>query len=581
MSEESNVMVENQQTPNQKKKKSKGWLVGLVIFLLIFIVIPGSLALLCYDTGMMDITYDENFDKNHFTSSLVNDSFDNVKDDGYLKFSVSESDINNLIYSTYKDNTQLRKYLKQFAIDVKEDTYVFNISAKLGFYQTKLKITTRLEKTMIENSHGVEEEAYSFAIKDIKLGKLPIAKGLTKFVLKKAISEEVINSFYNSPLKLNVDIDNLRLYIFTSDFSSVINESMANAGGSSDYGSFLASFIDDFLKSQLLDFDFYSNDSLTAQIDLNKIAGNDYDEGQYVCYTMPYESTSTKLTFGGEQKKLSLDTIRDALVVLLNNGLIQKGQMNEVSEYLFNGYHDSNAPACDLSIIGINNKNTYKGFNLYGSTSIDTMVTNSVSDFNGYNPMMNSFQIASITESDINQYLHSQRIFGNKFFLTNKVEENDYKSSYVAFDNAYLNLTTNNAVISVGVNVNGFETILTMLLDKDDNASGGSKLVYNTSELYFGDTKEGGERISASDGTKSLMFQTLGSSVNCSSFSFSSDGKMTIDFSALVNQATTLISASEFEYKEFLLNSNTTIDVSVDGNNIADNSVIKIVANRH
>lgn len=581
MSEESNVYNGgDQNSPDYngqpKRKKSKKWLAVLIIIFVVFILPPVLLFALTYDTSLMDITLDETFDAKSFTDTLVYSSLDNVKDTGLLTFSAGESDINNLIYSTYRENEQVKKYLQQFAVDVKDDTYVFNVSAKLGFYQTRARITTKLEKTMIEKTPGVEEEAYAFVVKGADIGKLPV-KDLVMFILKRVVSEEMKNTLYDSPLKLNVDLDHSRFYIFTSDLTSIIDSSLGS--GSSDYGNFLSSFIKDFLDSQLLDLDFYGNESLSANVDLNKIAGNDYGEGQYVYYPMPYATTTTKLTFGGEQKTLSLDVIRDALVVLLNNGLIQKNQMNDVSEYLFNGYHNNNAPACDLSIIGINNKNTYKGFNLYGSVSIDSMVTSSVSDFEDYNPSMNSFQIASITEKDVNDYLHSQRIFGNKFFLTNEVGNNQYKSSYVAFDNAYLNLTANNAVLSAGLNVNGFETTITMLMDKDATASTGSKLVFNTNQMYFGGTQDGQDRISASDGTKSMIFSTIGGSVNCDSFSFSADGKLTIDFTNLINQATNLIGASEFEYKDFLLH-NARCDVSVEGNNITDNSVIKIVANR-
>lgn len=576
--EEQTIVPIIQQEPKKKKKSHKGLIIFLIIFLVVFVITPGTLFLLVYDTSMMKVTLDESFDQEKFTNSLVYDSLDNVKDDGLVKFSVSESDINNLIYSTYKENTELKKYLKQMAVDVKNDKYVFNISAKLGFFQTRLKLTTKLEKTMIAKDGGAEEEAYAFIIKDITLGKLPM-KDLAMTILKNAITEDVKNSLHDSPLKLNIDLDKSRFYIFTSDFTSMINEAMGSASSSSEYGTFLASFINDFLESQLLQLDFYGNESLTAQVNLNKITGNDYDEGQYVNYSMPYEDTTTNLSFGGEQKKLSLDTIRDALVVLLNNNLVTKEQMSDVSEYLFNGYHDSNAPSCDLSAIGISDKTTYKGFNLYPNFSIDSLVSNLITNFSQYDSSQNSFNIANLSESDINRYLHTQRIFGNKYFLTSEVEAGQYKSSYVAFDNAYINVTNDKAVLSIGLNVNGLETILTILLDYDAALSSGTKLVYNTVELYFGGTNEDGSRIAASEGTKSLMFTTLGGSVNCSSFTFSQDGKLTIDFADIIEQGAASIGIGNAEYKNFLQNE-ATIAVSVDGTDIVDNSVIRIVANR-
>ena len=180
---------------------------------------------------------------------------------------------------------------------------------------------------------------------------------------------------------------------------------------------------------------------------------------------MPYENTTTKLTINNQQKKLSLDTIREALVSLMDQGLIEESNLNLVSEYFFNGYHDDNAPDCDLNSIGINDKNAYQGFNVVTPLSVDDLIRNSVSSFDGYSPILTSFDIANLKEDDVNTFLHTQNIFGNKFFLTREVSDGKYKTSYIALDNAYINLTSNGAVISAGLNINGLETNVTMLME--------------------------------------------------------------------------------------------------------------------
>lgn len=578
--EESNVSnMEQQNVPTNKKpkkKKSRAGLVFLLIFLIVFIILPGTLLLLAYDTSMLDITYDETFNQEKFSKSLIYNSLDNVAETGYAEFSASESDVNNLIYSGYKNNSQVTKYVKQFAVDIKDDEYVFTVSAKYAFYQTRVKLTTKFEKTMVED-HGESKEAYTFQIKGASIGKLPV-KDLVTFIAKKAVNDSIKQSLYNTPLKLNLDLDNSRLYILTSDFASIVDQALSH--GSSEYSDFLAAIVNDFLNSKLLEFGTFGNEALAARIMLSEITGNDYGEGQYVYYKMPYETTTTKLTIGGEQKQLSLDTIKEALIVLLNNGLIEESQMSNVSEYLFNGYHDSNAPTCSLTSIGINNKESYRGFDLPLGYSVSDIISNGITSFAGFDTSLNSFNIANITEKNINDYLHSQYIFGNKFFLTNEVEAGQYKTSYVALDNTYINFTEDGAVLSVGLNINGLETILTLLMNYDAASSSGTKLVYDTNELYFGETKEDNSRVAASNPTKALIFKTLKNAISDNAFVFSEDGKLTIDFTNVINQAINNIGAGNAAYKDFLQH-HSTCSVAVDGENIADNTVIRINANRN
>ena len=139
---------------------------------------------------------------------------------------------------------------------------------------------------------------------------------------------------------------------------------------------------------------------------------------------------------------------------------------------MFNGYKvnglENNSPDADLSVIGINNKATYLGFNLVAATSLEDIVSNSVASFQDYNPAEDEFDLANIHEADINTFLKSQELFGNKFFLTREVADDEYKVSYIALDNAYINLTDENAYMSLGLNLNGLETIITLAMANDE-----------------------------------------------------------------------------------------------------------------
>ena len=167
-----------------------------------------------------------------------------------------------------------------------------------------------------------------------------------------------------------------------------------------------------------------------------------------------------------------------------------------------------------------------------------------------------------------------------KYFLTRQIGEGDFKVNYIALDNAYMNIYGDNAIISVGLNINGLETIITLKMVVDTSNTDTSKLVYKVDKVYFG--KES-ENLKISDDTKDVIFETLAESVNQSSFKFDRQGKMTISFDALVTTAANSVDTSTpigIAYKTFLQD-NAHYSVVVDGDAVTDNSSVKIVASRN
>lgn len=559
-----------------KKKKKKVVLIIILIAVFVLIILPPALVFaFLYDGSTVKVTYDETFTTEKWSQSLVMDSLDDAASEGVAKFSITENDINNMIYNAYKDNSDIKQYLKQIAVDIKDNSYLISATGKFYFFETRAKISTTLEKTMMPKG-GSEEEAYVFTITSTNLGRLPNMKGLIISLLKNIFGDSLSSSIDAGDIKLNIDLDNAKFYVYSSDFRNLINNAIPSDGGST---SFYSSFINDFLDNKLLEIDFYDNDAITIKVLLNKLTGNDYGSGQYVCYNAPYDSTTTKLTINGEQKKLSLDVIRDALVSLLNDGLIEENQMNAVSDYLFNGYDGSNAPSCSLESIGINDKTAYAGFNFSTLTNPDAIVVEDIASFTGYDPSATHFDFASIKESDLNAFLQSQKIFGNKFFLTRELDEGGYKASYIALDNAYINLTSDGAILTVGLNINGLETTITIIMDIDSSNTDTKKLVFSVSDLYYGKTDADGNKIATSNEAKSVIFSTLKSAVNNDAFSFTNDGKFTIDFNKVISDAINQVGAGQTAYKEFLTN-HAEYAVSVVGDSVEDNSSIKITANR-
>ena len=553
---------------------------ALIIILVIFVVLPVAFVFIfIFDTSKMNVHYDKNFSKEEWGKALVVDSLDNAKENKIARFQATESDLNNLIHTSLKDNKDFNKYVSQLAIDITKDSYVINLSGKWNFFETRTKLTATLEKMIVSNN-AIEEEAYVLKVTNMSLGRLPQVKDVVMFFLKQFLNASTVDALASS-LKIHTDLNNSCIFIYASDLRDLLTESV---GAQNDQKSeFYFTFINDFLDHNLLEFDFYNDNKFTVDIKLEKLTGNDYGSGEYVFdkYKMPYETTTTKLLINGEEKQLSLDVIREAIVQLLNQGLINPDQMIKVSEYLFNGYSAGNAPECDLSSIGIANKTTYPGFNI-ANTSMDDLLKNSVSSFLDYNLTDPSFDIANIKELDVNDYLKSQKMLGIKYFLEREVSEGQYKANYIALDNAYINFVKNQAILSAGLNINGLETFVTVPMHQDEGNEDKNKLIYEADQLYFGGTDEAGKKLYLSGDTESLIFETLKDSIKDSSFSFSDDGVLTIDFAAIIDDAKNMVNtgnaAYDTMYKTFLNEAN--YEVSVVGDNITDNSTIKITAKR-
>ena len=236
-----------------------------------------------------------------------------------------------------------------------------------------------------------------------------------------------------------------------------------------------------------------------------------------------------------------------------------------------------------MTSIGINNKETYQGFNLVPTSSMDETFKNSVADFDGYSALQNAFDIVNLNESDINNYLKTRNIFGNKYFLQREIENGKNKVNYIALDNAYINFLADKAIFSAGLNINGLETMITMPMNLDEDNSTGMTLTYSPDQLYFGSTPEDGMKLTLNPTTEMLIFKTLKEAMSGDvdkSFAFAEDGTLTISFDSIVNEAINGIGAGKAAYKAFLQNPATHFGISVVGDKVTDNSVIKISASQ-
>ena len=553
----------------------KKFLKFLIIFLVVVIVLPIALLFIFFfDTSKMSVTYDDAFTTEKWSSALVVDSLDNTTTEKRAKFQVTEEDINNFINASIKDNAELKKYMTQLAVDIKDDSYVLNVSGKFLFFETRARFTCTLSKEKVN-----DKDAYVLKVDKMALGRLSQLKNIVMFFVNQFVVDETIDEA-TAELHLHSDLANSRLYMYTTDLRDMLNKGMSGGNGTSN---FYFAFINDFLDKNLVTVDFYGNESLNVSVNLEPLTGNDYDSsvGNYVAYPMKYEDTKTQLNVNGQTKKLSLDTIREALVYLLDRRDIAVDDLTPISDFLFQGYKGTLPNKSEkLSAIGIANPETYQGFNLASDFSLDDTIKNSVADFSHYNLSGTVFDLVSLRESDINDFLKSQSVFGNKYLLHREVGSEKNKVNYIALDNAYINFFNETAIISVGLNINGLETMITLKMTEDKSNTNTHKLVYNPAKVYFGEEKA---KLELSDDSKKVVFDTLAEAVNQDSFKFDNGGNLTISFDAIIDQAINSINsgspAYDEAYKKFL-KEESDMFIMVEGKKITDNSEIVIQAIR-
>ena len=554
----------------------KKFFKALIIILIVFIIIPVALVfILFFDTGKLKVSYDNSFNNEDWAKALVVDSIDNTETEKTVKFMVTQDDINNLINNAFKDNNELKNYLTQLAVEITDDHYVINASGKLYFFETRAKLHAKLERKMVSNG-ATEAEAFVFTVDKLSLGRLTHLKDVVMFFLKQFLKNSTLDAL-TANLKLHTDLQHSCIFIYASDLRDIINTAVTGENGTSE---FFFTIINDFLDKNLLEFDFYGNKAFTVNVTLNRLTGNDYGEGEYVAYNMKYDDTTTKLTINGEEKKLSLNVIKEALKYLIDNNIIPETEMSRVSDYLFHGYDGSYTPDGDLSSIGIPIKAAYQGFNLSNAESLENTLKAGVSSFGDYSPSIDTFDIVKLNESVINDFLKTQNVFGMKYFLTRDVKDNGIKINYIALDNAYINLLDESCIITIGLNINGLETIITLEMELDENNDDTSKLVYNSAGTYFGKKSE---QLSLSNDTEELIFETLADAVMSSTFQFSKEGTLTIAFDNIINQSINMINtgdaAYDSMYKNFLANGSTH-SIRVNGEKVEDNAEVIISATR-
>ena len=139
------ALKEGAQTP-KKKKGMPGFLKFLIIFISVIIglaLLLVAAAFICfYDGKHKDIPVKEQYETSEVFNELMVDSLDDAKANKKIAFALAEDQLNQIIYNAFKDNEEAKEYLKNFYVEVTDDSkfdFVAEVQA-INFVKTRLSV---------------------------------------------------------------------------------------------------------------------------------------------------------------------------------------------------------------------------------------------------------------------------------------------------------------------------------------------------------------------------------------------------------------------------------------------------------
>lgn len=510
----------------------KHLLLKIIIVAGIVVAVPAGLfyGLLYENNDTSYFAKDESFDNDHFVTAKMVHAFDDTKSKEKISFSITEDDLNQILYraceTAFPNN--MHKQLKGMQIQIKDDQYVFNVDlTPISIFSTRLQLVAKLEET---------EDEFVFHLTDVKIGKLgnikSIALSTTTTTSSYFVNDEfVMNTFASCGLTIECSLSDS---ILTYKKADLANDMKSILGDDSSSASLYTGIISDLVSSDILDVDFYSSKSLSFDLDLN-----------------PLHTNETYVTEDKNLTDFTIEKYRNNLKTLLDEGSIDNTNQHDTYafSYLINGYNalsdeeKAYIDSIDMSCIGIKDTKNYQGY--YHPTSTMTVEKTIKNNLTG---LLNSG--IAIDEDVVNDYIKTTALIGTGYALTYKgPSDTEYDVNYIALDNAYVNFLNDKMYMTLGLNMNGYETSL--ILDTSKKAETQYGLVLSTDKVYYG-THEINEDL------KAQIFLLLDDAfVDSRWLEFDgSNGEFTIDFSYFLS-----------DYLGSLKNK-TSINVSLNGENL-------------
>ena len=490
-----------------KEKKKKKWWAKLLTFLLVMFILLATpvvtIYVLFYDGKAKYLEPSEIQTTGNLFKDRAVDALNGVKEKEALVFTISENDINQIMANNKDAVTNalpvIEKFYKGMEVTTGDEEYIFAADGELTkFFKTRIVLTTKLSK---EDING--EEALVFNVVNIKMGRITVKKD--NYFIKKYVNDDFLAEMLKGlGMSFVVDFkDNSRIYYPKSSIAKDMNIFDSTSGG-----SFYDTVIDEYFNQGLLSVNA-NKDGFSGVINLKPVHTND----NFVSHEYENDAEFEVLKAVVKQVLQNSDLTDEEGIDLYRYLIIGFSRMKpEVQEFI---------QALDLTSVGISDPTLYEGIILnYDGlehpgyivrpekeifTKVNEQVDTTLADV----PLpKDSFYtnraFATISEKDLSATLASSDSIGNPYLFTHRSNDGTYSVCAFTIDNMYANIYDNSLKLTLGLNVNGYETYI--CINTEFKNAEEYQFNFTINEVYYGE-KQATERFT--NEIKKMVFEAL------------------------------------------------------------------------
>ena len=470
------MKVATLKTPAKKKAK---WPWVLLILFLIFVLGPiVTFYALFYDASSKRVILYDDVSLLNVGNRIIVDSLDPAPTEHVIDVKITEQDIDNMLYVAMGKIQEKVKFVKKAYMYAKGSSYNFFLDVDGVIIKSRVKVSTNMEISEDGND-------FVFKVKDVAVGRVggiltPAKWAFNRFITPEKV-EEVLAA---SGLSLRFDAD--KFAIVYPKVSLIAD--LDKLTGSQDIGLYF-NVMETIIRQNMMDFQLTTDNFIDGVVDLTKLETNDLvtDDEEHI-------------HIHSEQ----VQELREKLVNLIEAGYVDpsvKEQPIYAFNFLFGGWDylgpEGQAALADVdfSYVDIENKQDYKGFDLYDAEAKlvdkmkETVNANKLLD-KTLNPRYK--ELCTISEADINDYIAGRSIVGYSSLLSRNTPEG-YKVNYITVENFYMNIYKNAdskyiAEMVCKIDVNGYTTSLTLETEMPDGGFADNKLTFEVKDTQFGES---------------------------------------------------------------------------------------------
>ena len=548
------------------KKRSKAWIVVLIVLLTIFIVIPaavvGGVYIIVSDNT--SAKYESKFEHGVDTQTLIYDKFlsalDNIDEpetiyEGKIFFVLTQDDFNEILTSNINGaigDVDLSDFNLGYSLAITDDYYDIYVS---GGYKNIIntRARVRLKLDFIEDGPSGDGR-FEFSVVSVQIGKLGGLETLAKKYLPSILEMNGVDlgtMMKDAGFNMTFDAENLKLVYPKADFLNDIKTLIGGGETSSDDPMMI--LLNDIFERDIIDIDFNADKTLRLVIDLRSFHGSnrygvDADDPAYVAWrtSIDYDGVIAYLKYLYDEQFLNTeDDVANLLTFFLKGYCYKNGKsysdtvknwMDDFAAAHGDGFFsDKRAgafPAGIPSIVGYYGDEVAWYDSLYDSDgdgvyAYDEEMVHITSKMDNVKILVpSSFAflsnegdaIAWIEDVDLTGTLRCQDLFAQITPIVgeyvDQVSNGKYHIDYFGFDDIYAKITDNHLAICIGLSLNGYECNITVVASPAaEQPAEKNKFKLDFDNVYIGYN-------TVSQGFKDYIYDMLGDTMESSEDEF-------------------------------------------------------------